>query len=246
MPQVAADTPPATEPFLEEGLITSVLHTIKSGKEASAYLCRAHRSLGPRYAVAKVYHERSDRNFNNDTMYQEGREILNARTKRAVAKKTELGRAAQGALWIDHEFEVMSALHYAGCDVPEVFAATEQAILMEYIGAEDAAAPQLQHTQLAPGEAPALLERLLWDIETAMANNVVHGDLSAFNALYRPGRLTIIDFPQAVDPRFNPHARRLLGRDLQNIARYFARHGVALDAGRHADWLWRRWERGEL
>ena len=59
---------PAVEEFLSEGLITDVISIIKSGKEASAYLCHAHRSLGAKYVVAKVYHERSRRNFNNDGM----------------------------------------------------------------------------------------------------------------------------------------------------------------------------------
>jgi len=237
---------PAIEPFLEQGYVTEVINPLKSGKEASAYLCRAGRRLGRALVVAKVYHDRERRNFANAAQYTEGRVILNGQARRAVAKKTEMGRTIETAFWVDHEFEVLSNLHYTGCDVPEVFVCTEQAILMEYIGGEEGPAPQLQHAPIAQDEVPVLRDRLLGDIEQYLANDVVHGDLSAFNVLYRPGRLTVIDFPQAVDPRFNAHARRLLTRDLSNLAKYFARHGHGFDAEEHAAGLWERWRHGSV
>ena len=67
-----------------------------------------------------------------------------------------------------------------------------------------------------------------------------------FNALVWQGKPWVIDFPQAVDPRFSPHARRLLDRDLGNLARWFERHGAGFDAERTAESLWRRWESGRL
>lgn len=235
----------ALEEFVSGQVITEVLQIIKSGKEATAYLCRAHPSLGCRYAVAKLYHETERRNFANDALYQEGRLILNARTARAVAKKSSLGSAAAAAMWVDHEFEVLSALHYAGADVPEPFAANERAIVMSFAGV-DAAAPQLQHARVAPADAGRLFERLLWDVELFLANNVVHGDLSAFNVLYDGQRPVIIDFPQSVDPRFSRHAAALLERDLANLGRSFRRWGIEFDAKRHAQSLWQRWRHGEL
>lgn len=237
---------PVLEEFVSHRLITDVLHTIKGGKEAAAYLCRAHRDLGVPFAVAKVYHERNRRNFANDGAYVDGRVILTGQVARAVANRSAFGREASYALWVDHEFEVLSALHYAGADVPEPYAATERAILMAYAGNEDAAAPQLQHARLATNEAAALFERLMWNVELLLGQNVVHGDLSPYNVLVADGRPVIIDFPQAVDPRFNEHARELLGRDVRNVARYFERHGVTFDAERQVAGLWRRWRMGDL
>lgn len=236
---------PALEEFVSGQVISEVLHVIKSGKEASAYLCRAHPSLGCAYAVAKLYHESKRRNFANDAIYQDGRTILNGRTARAVAKKTELGSAAAASMWVDHEFEVLSALQYAGADVPEPFAANERAIVMSFAG-ERTAAPQLQHAHIDRAEAGALFERLLWNVELFLANNIVHADLSPFNVLYDAGRPVIIDFPQSVDARFSRYARELLERDLANLGRFFARFGIELDAERRANWLWQRWRRGEL
>lgn len=241
-----ADERQALDEFLGEGLISEAISTIKSGKEATAYLCRGTKKLGARLAVAKVYHEQQRRNFANEAMYNDGFVILNGQVRRAIAKKTEAGRTFQAAIWVNREFETLSALEYAGCDVPAPYFATDEAILMEYLGDADAAAPQLQHIELTTSEAGEVLERLLWNVERFLANNLVHGDLSAFNVLWCDGLPKIIDFPQAVDPRFARPARQLLERDLSNLGRYFARYGLEVDAERLADSLWWRFRHGEL
>ena len=58
--------------------------------------------------------------------------------------------------------------------------------------------------------------------------------------------MTIIDFPQAVDPRLNPAARVLLARDVENICNWGRRHGVDRPAARIVDDLWSRFVIGEL
>ncbi|MCC7364131.1 MAG: serine protein kinase RIO [Dehalococcoidia bacterium] len=246
MAEILADIEPALEEFLSQGLVTEVLHVIKPGKEAVALLCRAHPSLGAEFVVAKVYHELDRRNFNRDAVYQDGRIVLDSRAARAIAARSDLGRSAASALWVDHEFETLSALHYAGADVPEPFFATERAILMSYAGDADGPAPQLQRAQVAPEDAPALFERLLWNVELFLENNVVHADLSPFNVLLHGGRPVVIDFPQAADPRFNRHARELLTRDVGNLARFFRRFGLELDVDEHVAGLWERWRHGAL
>ena len=235
---------PAAEEFLSEGLITEVLAPLKSGKEATTYLCRAGHGLGPQHAVLKVYHERSHRNFANDAVYQEGRVILNGQVRRATAKKTEFGREAQSAMWVDHEYEVLSTLFDAGADVPEPFASNEHALLMAFVGEGTVAAPQLQHAQLSRREAEGALDRLAWNVQAWLGVHIIHADLSAFNVLWDGERPVIIDFPQAVDARFSPSARSLLERDLTNLGRYFGRHGLTLDAARETARLWDWWKFG--
>jgi RIO kinase 1 len=70
--------------------------------------------------------------------------------------------------------------------------------------------------------------------------------LAARALLYWNGALTVIDFPQAVDPRFNPNARALFDRDVENVCRYFNQFGVGADAWSLADDLWRRWKYADL
>jgi RIO kinase 1 len=239
----------AIDEFVAEGLVIEVVSVIKSGKEATAYLCRIEESLGAELGVAKVYHPRDRRNFANDSVYEVGKRLLEAqagREARAVAGKSQAGRAIQSAMWVDHEFEVMSALNYAGLDVPEPYAATERAILMEFVGDKAAPSPQLHHVRLDACEGRRLLERTLWNVEGMLRENHIHADLSPYNVLYDGGRLAIIDIPQAVDPRFHPRGEALLARDVRNMAAYFARQGVTFD---HDAWcrdLWSRFVMGQL
>ncbi|MGD9932595.1 MAG: RIO1 family regulatory kinase/ATPase [Dehalococcoidia bacterium] len=241
--------PSALDEFIAEGQITSVLSIIKTGKEASAYLCRAHPSLGAKFAVAKVYHDRTRRNFANDSVYASGRSIMQAvpgQVGRALKNKSEAGRKFQSALWVDREFETLFTLRDAGLDVPDVYACTGSAVLMEFVGDGSGAALQLQHADLDPADAEAAWARLLWNIEEMLRLDIVHGDLSAYNVLAWKGRTVLIDFPQAVDPRFSDAARDLLERDIRNLGRYFERFGIDPDAARRANDLWWRWKRGRL
>src|SRR5207248_1313723 len=103
----------------------------------------------------------------------------------------------------------------------------ENAILMAYLGEVNWPAPALIQVRLAPDAARPLFDRLLWNIELMLAEGCVHGDLSAHNILYWGEQAMIIDFPQAVDPLLNPHARALLLRDVERVCQYFARYGIA-------------------
>jgi RIO kinase 1 len=225
--------------FFAEGLITDVLLPLKSGKEASVWLCRANpRTTGAELLAVKAYRPRQGRTFRNDAVYREGRVITNARTRRAVERKTRFGREAGEAFWVGGEYEALRALHGLGCDVPRPVSMGERAILMEYVGDDDRPAPQLRDVDLEPDEAPVLFDRLLRNVEMFLAANVVHADLSAYNVLYREGAVRIIDFPQAVDARSNRSARDLLARDVENLCRYFARYGVPADGGAISARLW--------
>jgi RIO kinase 1 len=236
----------ALQSFLDEGLITHVSHLFKSGKEAQVYLCGAGARTGVEWLAAKVYKPARFRSFRNDAMYQEGRVILDARLNRAVRAKTAMGQTIQAMLWTDHEFQTLRLLHHAGADVPIPHAHNASAILLEYLGDEDTPASQLKDVSLTADEAIAVRDRLLWNVELWLAACVVHGDLSPFNVLYKDGRVVVIDFPQSVDPRVNPHARSLLQRDLENLARFFTRHGAGFDPYIVTDDLWDRFERGVL
>ena len=236
----------ALEQFFAEGLITEVLYVVKSGKEATVYCCQAHPSTGVELLAAKVYRSRNNRGFKNDAIYQEGRRILDGHVRRAVQNKSRFGREAQFGIWIDYEFAALNALYKAGADVPRSLARSGRAILMEYLGDRQQAAPSLQGVELARDAVYSVFDRLMRNIELWLANNYVHADLSAYNVLYWQEQVRIIDFPQAVDPRFNPNARSLLTRDIENICRYMARYGLQRDGHAIADRLWRRFKNSEL
>jgi RIO kinase 1 len=237
----------AIEHFRGEGLITQVLRPIKSGKEASVHLCRANRSLtGEDLVALKLYHPLERRDFRDESIYRDGEWIKERRVRVALEKKTRFGREVQGAIWVHREWETLRALSAAGAAVPRPIAATEDAILMSYVGDEAQAAPQLHRHRPDPAEARSLFDQVMGQVERFLYRNVIHGDLSAFNVLVWEGRATVIDLPQAVDPRKNRHAEHLLQRDVRRICEHFERFGVRSNPARLAHDLWTAWTLADL
>jgi len=234
------------EPFVTEGHILDVLHVVKSGKEATVYCCAAHPATGVELLTAKVYRPRENRNFKNDAIYQAGRVIVNRRDRLAVQKKSHYGRELHFGMWIEQERETLEQLHAAGADVPRLIARADRALLMEYIGDRQEPATALSHVRLSPREVRPLFDNVMRNLQLWLRNDLIHGDLSPFNILYWRGRLTFIDFPQAVDPQTNPHAFALLARDVENVCAYWSRYGLRLHPQRITEDLWIRYQFGEL
>ncbi len=256
----------ALQEFIDEGVLTHVLGTVKAGKEATVYRCRARFRGGPPVVAVKVYRGANFRRFNDGAIYLEGQAIGNGQVRRAIEKKTAAGREFAAAQWVNREFDVLSELFAGGADVPEPFFATDRAIMMTFAGGADvpepffatdraimmtfaggdAAAAQLQRTRLDPAAAARMLDRLLWNVDLFLDHHLVHADLSPFNVLVDGARPLIIDFPQAVDPRKNRNARSLLERDVRNVCRHFGRYGLERDDAEFVASLWERYRVGDV
>jgi RIO kinase 1 len=233
--------------FLDQNVICQVLECVRGGKEATVFRCRSGMRNGPPFFAAKVYRPSARRSFRNDGAYRNGRVILNPRVRRAVEAKSDFGREVQQHLWVAAEFETQRRLYDAGVSVPRPIRCGDSAILMEWIGDESAAAPQLRHAGLSTDEAPRAFGALMRDVETMLDRHRIHGDLSPFNVLYWHGRPRVIDFPQSVDARVNANAYGLLCRDIENVCRFFAKLGVDTgDPWKRATRLWDRYIHGEL
>jgi RIO kinase 1 len=242
-------------PFFEQNLIDDVLASIKGGKEASVYRCRVHPSareaVGASLVAAKVYRPREFRNLRNDKMYREGRPVLTAdgravkssdtRIMRALGKKTDFGMQVQHTSWLMYEFTTLEALYKSGAAVPKAVAAAENAILMGYAGDEQVAAPALNEVSLPQNEATHLFRETMRNVELLLSQDLIHGDLSAYNILYWEGRIMLIDFPQVTNSRTNPHAWTIFQRDVTRVCEYFLRMGVACTAEPLAQELWHRY-----
>ena len=151
------------EHFLDEGLIERVIRPIKSGKEASVHLVRANpRTTGEELAALKIYHPLDRRDFRDESLYRDGEFIKERRIRVALEKKTRFGREVQGGIWVGREWETLRTLFAAGAPVPRPIEATDDAILMSYIGDEDDAAPQLhRYRPTDHAEAEDLLEQCI-------------------------------------------------------------------------------------
>lgn len=230
------------EYFFDESLITKVVRPIKSGKEASVHLCRANPSTtGERLAALKVYHPPDRREFRDEALYRDGEWIKERRIRAAVSKRTNYGRGVGGAIWVDREWESLQTLFEAGADVPRPIERNGDSILMTYVGDEHDAALQLRSHRPDSGEAERLFAQTMRNVELFLYRNLIHGDLSAYNVLVWDGRVTLIDLPQAVDPRKNKHAKGLLARDVHRVCAYFDRFGVRSSPAVIANDLWTAW-----
>jgi RIO kinase 1 len=234
--------------FYEHKWILDVLRRVKGGKEASVYLCRAGAEVNADFIAAKVYRPRMLRNLKNDHAYREGRANLSDEGKvviddgqlHAMQKRTDYGKTLLHQSWIAYEFTSMRVLKLAGADVPEPYEMAHNAILMGYVGDEDGCAPTLSEISLDRAEARSLFERVLHNIDILLANDRVHGDLSAYNILYWEGDITLIDFPQVISPRINRNAFSIFQRDVTRVCEYFAKQGVNTNPRKIANDLWRK------
>lgn len=234
--------------FHRDHFITDVVKRVKGGKEATVYCCAADPRTGVELLAGKIYRPRAFRSMGNDSLYRQGREVLDSEGKevrgtregRAMAKKTRFGQDLRHMTWLTNEMMTMQKLWKAGADVPRPYAQSENAILMEYMGDEHDPAPALVHVELDKEEAQPLFERLIRNIELMLAHERVHGDLSSHNILYWEGEIKIIDFPQAVDPYANPDAFSIFMRDVKRVCQYFARYGVEADPIEMSYEMWRR------
>jgi len=232
--------------FYEHKWIKDVLRRLKGGKEASVYLCRGSEATESALVAAKVYRPRSLRSLKNDGVYRIGRTDLdedgNALVKEAdvnaIRKRSNYGEELRHTSWIAYEFNTLEMLREAGADVPKPYAMEKNAILMEYIGDDETAAPTLNAVTLDRDEARGLFDRVIFNLNLLLTRNRIHGDLSAYNILYWDGDITLIDFPQVVHLEMNPAAWTIFQRDVTRVCQYFASQGVKTNARKLAADLW--------
>ncbi len=238
--------------FYERELITEVVGELKAGKEAQVFVCRANPQTGYGLLAAKVYRERSQRAFRSEADYLEGRSSLRrgrsrgASVTRAIDRRSRVGKELLSATWVRREYEVLVRLHRAGVPVPAPLACAEHAVLMQYLGDEEASAPRLVSAALDQQEAGRYRAVLLAAVAEMLREGLIHGDLSPYNVLMFRGGPWIIDLPQCVDAAVHPDGLRLLRRDVTNLTRHFAHYGLPDDGDAVSERLWDAYMRADL
>lgn len=236
-------TPSRIEPLVADGLVDSVLRQLMSGKEAMVYVVQC----GDEIRCAKVYKEANKRGFHTAVDYTEGRKVKNSRQARAMAKRSRYGREEQEAAWQHAEVDALRRLAAVGVRVPEPYQFHEGVLLMELVADEDGEpAPRLNDLALSEEEALAYHAALIREVVRMLCAGIVHGDLSEYNVLVDANGPVIIDLPQAVDAAANNNARRMLERDVDNLAGYFGQFAPALLETRYGPEIWSLYETGAL
>lgn len=236
-------TPSRIEPLVTEGLVDHVLRQLMSGKEANVYVVQC----GDDVLCAKVYKEANKRGFHKATDYTEGRKIKNSRQARAMAKRSRYGRQEQEEAWQHAEVDALRRLAEAGVRVPTPYDFHEGVLLMELVAdADGEPAPRLNDLVLSEALARQYHGDLLRQVVLMLCAGIVHGDLSEYNVLVDSRGPVIIDLPQAVDAAANNNARRILVRDVANLAAYFGQFAPDLLATDYGSEIWRLYEAGKL
>jgi RIO kinase 1 len=229
--------------FRNEHLITSYLGPLRPGKEAHIHCCR--RPDGG-YAILKHYTPVSLRGFRSDAIYDMGTSFVQTRERRAIRDASNHGLQIKLKLWTANEYRNAQRLRALGLPVPEPLGHIGPAILMRMIGGPDRPAQQLREAALSAAEAQRLLPRLQADILTMLQQDLIHGDLSAYNVLWHRERHWLIDVPQMVNATVNSAAHELFIRDCVSLLGHLRRCGATIDPLGWATDTWERWASGKI
>ena len=224
----------------ELGAVDEELGILKSGKEADVHVVRrwvpgtdrAGDEAGDETAVhmaAKRFRDSDHRMFHRDAGYLEGRRVRRSREMRAMARRTDFGKALISSQWALAEFNALSELWSVGLPVPDPVQISDTEVLMEFIGDNGVAAPRLAQTRPAPALLKDLFEQFRVAINELAVRGWAHGDLSPYNVLLHDDRLVIIDWPQIVDIIGNPRGPEFLQRDCHNMCAWFVSRGLVVD-----------------
>jgi RIO kinase 1 len=219
------------------------LGNLKSGKEAEVFVIErtyegrscllAHKRYRPRKVKQKGELEAlgftQSNKFMNDLQYRDGRRFAKSRDQRAAERMTNYGKTLLTGRWTGHELDMLQHAWEAGVNVPYPLGSRGDGLLMQFVGDETGAAPNLAQARLDRPRIESAREQLVADLERLVGAGFVHADLSPYNLLWWEEQLWFIDFPQAVDVTVNPHAFEFLYRDVQNVGTWFARHGAAFE-----------------
>lgn len=211
------------------GFLDELISGIKTGKEASVFLGK--NPLG--FVAVKMYTDLRVRSFKRDESYRAGRFIGDSRIEKAIEQGSQKGLDAHQILWVQEEFRQMNYFYEQAIRVPKAIAVRGICLIMEFIGDETGnPAPRISDLKMEKEEAEEAFRQSVENLKRIVKAGRVHGDYSTFNLLWYEGQAVVIDFPQVMESKHNPHAQAFLTRDIQSLCKSFRRQGVNADESR--------------
>jgi RIO kinase 1 len=201
--------------LVQDGHIEAFGGPISTGKEANVY-----EALGAedRDVAVKIYRINAS-NFRHMREYLEG----DPRFEGIGSDKKEVVLA-----WTKKEFANLRRARTAGVRVPAPIAVERNVLVMELVGLVEERARRLAEVSVEnPETAFEVVREYMRRLHGA---GLVHGDLSEYNLIVHDGELVVIDLGQAVTVH-HPNAGDFLERDCRNVAAFFSRQGLDVDAG---------------
>ena len=201
------------ERLASQGYFEELEGSVALGKEANVFMAR--NKEGEQVAI-KIY-RLENCNFNKMYSYisQDPRYLHLKGDKRRII-----------FAWTQREYRnLLKARELVRVPTPLVF--KDNIVVTEFIDEDGEAAPQLKNAEL--DDPKATFDEIIMMIKKLFKTGLVHGDLSEFNILMQHGKPVFIDFSQGT-AKDSPNAKELLIRDVENICRYFKKHGVKASA----------------
>jgi RIO kinase 1 len=210
------------------GFLDELISGIKTGKEGSVFLGKNEEG----FVAVKVYTDLRVRSFRRDESYREGRFIGDSRIERAIEQGSEKGLNAHQILWVQEEFRQMKHLYEQGVRVPKAIAVNGISLIMEFIGDENGnPAPRISDLKMEKEEAEEAFQQSVENLKLIVRSGRVHGDYSTFNILWHNETAVVIDFPQVIEFKHNPHADVFLQRDVHSLCKSFRKQGLKPEEG---------------
>ncbi len=201
--------------LFSDGVFDRLEYPVSTGKEGNVFCASAKDGT---LLALKIFRT-STATFRDMAKYVEG----DPRFKGLMTNRRKLINA-----WAMKEFRNLERMSEHGVRVPRPVACHKNMLVMEFIGSEEGPAPMMRNVTL---EDPERICRTLLDSVKTLYKEaqLVHGDLSEYNVLVHDGEPVIIDVGQAVLIK-HPLAEEMLERDVANVARYFRKYGLTIDA----------------
>lgn len=127
--------------------------------------------------------------------------------------------------WAQREFRNLVKARKFKVRVPTPYAVHENVLVMEFIGGSE---PAKLVKNDVPKDLKKFANKMLKDLINLYKAGMVHGDLSEFNLLNDNGKPVLIDLSHGVGLRY-PNVRKLLGRDVRIILKFFRKYGLDLN-----------------
>ncbi|MHA1733855.1 MAG: serine protein kinase RIO [Promethearchaeota archaeon] len=198
--------------LLNNGILSEIVGIISAGKEANVYLGQHPEEGEVGIKIYKVDSQTSK--WMQDYL-------------KGDYRFKKIGRNTSKLIftWTMKEFRNLKRAYRGGIPVPKPIFSKNNILVMEFIGEGGTPAPklkdvdELEDPEALMAESLAILKSLYNDCD------LVHGDFSEYNILYKDGKIHPIDMGQSVTTS-HPRAGPFLVRDIRNILNYFTKWGV--------------------
>ena len=185
-----------------------LLSPVQVGKESNVFLARK----GNKKIIVKIYRiQNCDFNRMYDYIRKDPRyEFLKNKHREIIFA------------WTQREYRNILAVNKAKLNAPKVITWRSNILVEEMIGDDQ---PALRLKDAPPEDPQKFFELVIEQMQLLYKNNLIHGDLSAFNILNYQEKPYFIDFSQSTLIK-TPNSSELLTRDINNILNFFRKLGV--------------------